>query len=164
MRRFTLLLVCTHYESPSSSLSVSHSELCRDDIWGFTWKPQSSLTLRGNANEYWLVCWVTGNGREELAGVTLAVPFPLIQGYERLFDRQIGNISGMYVTLVPWWRERRRYVPMPQFEPSLVAWDLFSAPQLKTWWVDAPVALLHGYARGVAQVCKIHSPLIGASK
>ncbi len=61
------------------------------------------------------MCWVTGNGREELAGVTLAVPFPLIQGYERLFDRQIGNISGMYVTLVPSWRERRRYVPMPQF-------------------------------------------------
>ncbi len=31
------------------------------------------------------VCWVTGNGREELAGVTLAAPFPLIRGYERLF-------------------------------------------------------------------------------
>ncbi len=29
-------------------------------------------------------------------------------------DRQIGNISVTYVTLVPWWRERRRYVPMPQ--------------------------------------------------
>ncbi len=25
------------------SLSVGHYELCRDDIGGFTWKPQSSL-------------------------------------------------------------------------------------------------------------------------
>ncbi len=31
------------------------------------------------------VCWVTGNGREELAGVTLAAPFPLTRGYERHF-------------------------------------------------------------------------------
>ncbi len=32
------------------------------------------------------VCWVTGNGREELAGVTLAAPFPLTRGYKRLFS------------------------------------------------------------------------------
>ncbi len=32
------------------------------------------------------MCWVTGNGWEELAGVTLAAPFPLIQGYEHLFS------------------------------------------------------------------------------
>ncbi len=32
------------------------------------------------------VCWVTGNGREELAGVTLAAPFPLTWGYERPFS------------------------------------------------------------------------------
>ncbi len=31
------------------------------------------------------VCWVTGKWREELAGVTLAAPFPLTRGYERLF-------------------------------------------------------------------------------
>ncbi len=31
------------------------------------------------------VCWES-NGREELAGVTLAVPFPLTRGYERLFS------------------------------------------------------------------------------
>ncbi len=30
------------------------------------------------------VCWVS-NGREELAGVTLAAPFPLTRGYDRLF-------------------------------------------------------------------------------
>ncbi len=29
-------------------------------------------------------------------------------------DRQIGNISVTYLTLVPWWREWRHYVPMPQ--------------------------------------------------
>ncbi len=29
--------------------------LCRDNIKGFTWKPQSPLTLRENAIEYWLV-------------------------------------------------------------------------------------------------------------
>ncbi len=29
-------------------------------------------------------------------------------------DRQIGNVSVTYITLIPWWRERRRYVPMPQ--------------------------------------------------
>ncbi len=32
------------------------------------------------------VCWVTGNGQEELASVTLAAPFPLTQGYECLFS------------------------------------------------------------------------------
>ncbi len=31
------------------------------------------------------VRWVS-NGREELAGVTLAAPFPLTRGYERLFS------------------------------------------------------------------------------
>ncbi len=32
------------------------------------------------------MCWVTGKWREELAGVTLAAPFPLTRGYERLFS------------------------------------------------------------------------------
>ncbi len=32
------------------------------------------------------VCWVTGKWQEELAGVTLAAPFPLTRGYERLFS------------------------------------------------------------------------------
>ncbi len=38
-----------------SFLSVGHCELCRDDIRGFPWEPQSSLTLWENANEYWQV-------------------------------------------------------------------------------------------------------------
>ncbi len=42
------------------------------------------------------VCWVTGNGREELACVTLAAPFPLTQGYKRLFLLQFSSSE-------PWW-------------------------------------------------------------
>ncbi len=37
------------------SLMEGMEMLCRDDIRGFTWEPQSCLTLRENANEYWLV-------------------------------------------------------------------------------------------------------------
>ncbi len=44
------------------------------------------------------MCWVTGNGREELAGVMLAVPFPLTRGYERLFLLQFSFPDGE-----PWW-------------------------------------------------------------
>ncbi len=44
------------------------------------------------------VCWVTGNRREELAGVTLAAPFPLTRGYERLFLLQFSSPDGE-----PWW-------------------------------------------------------------
>ncbi len=43
------------------------------------------------------VCWVS-NGREELAGVTLAAPFPLTRGYERLFLPQCSSPDGE-----PWW-------------------------------------------------------------
>ncbi len=37
------------------SLMEGTEMLCRDDIRGFTWEPQSPLTLRENTNEYWLV-------------------------------------------------------------------------------------------------------------
>ncbi len=43
------------------------------------------------------VYWVS-NGREELAGVTLAAPFPLTRGYERLFLPQFSFPDGE-----PWW-------------------------------------------------------------
>ncbi len=43
------------------------------------------------------VCWVS-NGREELAGVMLAAPFPLTWGYERLFLPQFSSPDGE-----PWW-------------------------------------------------------------
>ncbi len=39
------------------------------------------------------VCWVS-NGREELAVVTLAAPFPLTRGYERLFLPQLSSPDG----------------------------------------------------------------------
>ncbi len=44
------------------------------------------------------VCWVTGKWREELAGVTLAAPFPLTRRYERLFSPQFSSPDGE-----PWW-------------------------------------------------------------
>ncbi len=40
------------------------------------------------------MCWVTGNGQEELAGVTLAAPFPLTRGYESLFLLQFSSPDG----------------------------------------------------------------------
>ncbi len=43
------------------------------------------------------VCWVS-NGREDLAGVTLAAPFPLTRGYECLFLPQFSSPDGE-----PWW-------------------------------------------------------------
>ncbi len=39
---------------------------------------------------------------------------PKCRHYITRSDQQIGNVSVMYVTLIPWWRERRHYVPMPQ--------------------------------------------------
>ncbi len=41
---------------------------------------------------------VTGNGQEELSGVTFAAPFPLTRGYERLFLLQFSSPDGE-----PWW-------------------------------------------------------------
>ncbi len=43
------------------------------------------------------LCWVS-NGQEELAGVTLAAPFPLTRGYEHLFLPQFSSPDGE-----PWW-------------------------------------------------------------
>ncbi len=55
-------------------------------------------TGRGAPRSQFLpVCWVS-NGREELAGVTLAAPFPLTRGYERLFFPQFSSPDGE-----PWW-------------------------------------------------------------
>ncbi len=44
------------------------------------------------------MCWVTGNWREDLAGVTLAVPFPLTRGCEHLFPPPVSFPDGE-----PWW-------------------------------------------------------------
>ncbi len=78
------------------------------------------------------VCWVTGNGREELAGVTLAAPFPLNQGYERLFLLQFSSPEGE-----PWWNppstpgsQTGRSSLMPSPVLVLVRPGLRSAPVL----------------------------------
>ncbi len=52
-------------------------------------------------------------GRDGVQVVALSIG-PLCRHDITRSDRQIGNVSVTYVTLVPWWRERRRYVPMPQ--------------------------------------------------
>ncbi len=52
-------------------------------------------------------------GRDGVQVVALSIR-PLCRHDITRSDRQIGNVSVTYVTLVPWWRERRRYVPMPQ--------------------------------------------------
>ncbi len=44
--------------------------------------PDSSISA---SSQFLPVCWVS-NGREELAGVMLAAPFPLTRGYERLLS------------------------------------------------------------------------------
>ncbi len=44
------------------------------------------------------VCWVTGKWREELAGVTLAAPFPLTRDTSACFLLQFSSPDGE-----PWW-------------------------------------------------------------
>ncbi len=57
------------------------------------------------------VCWVTGNGWKELAGVTLATPFHLTRGYERLFLLQFSSPDGE-----PWWNP-------PSYPGSQTGWS-----------------------------------------
>ncbi len=52
-------------------------------------------------SQFFPVCWVTGNWREELAGVMLAPPFPLTQGYKRLFPPPV-QFSGWWLLQHPW--------------------------------------------------------------
>ncbi len=50
-----------------------------------------------STSQFLPVCWVS-NGREELAGVTLAAPFTLTRRYARLFLPQFSSPDGE-----PWW-------------------------------------------------------------
>ncbi len=63
---------------------------------GRHWTPSQDSTIFA-LSQFLPVYWVS-NGREELAGVTLAAPFPLTQGYERLFLPQFSSPDGE-----PWW-------------------------------------------------------------
>ncbi len=52
------------------------------------WTPSRDFTVSASS-QFLPVCWVTGKWREELAGVTLAAPFPLTRGCKRLFALQV---------------------------------------------------------------------------
>ncbi len=74
--------------SVASSYALVHgtslADICRAAGWA---TPNTSRDSTVSAlSQFLLVCWVTGKWREELAGVTLAAPFPLTWGYERLFS------------------------------------------------------------------------------
>ncbi len=56
---------------------------------GDTETPSQDSTISA-LSQFLPVYWVS-NGREELAGVTLAAPFPLTRGYERLFLPQVSS-------------------------------------------------------------------------
>ncbi len=82
--------------------------------------------------------WVS-NGREELAGVTLAAPFPLTRGYERLFLPQFSSPDGE-----SWWNPpstpgsqtgRSSLTPGPVL--VLARPGLWSAP-VQCVWPDSP--------------------------
>ncbi len=74
--------------SVASSYALVHgaslADICRAAGWA-TRTPSRDSTVSA-LSQFLPVCWVTGKWREELAGVTLAVPFPLTRGYERLFS------------------------------------------------------------------------------
>ncbi len=74
--------------SVASSYALAHgaslADICRAAGWA-TRTPSRDSTVSA-LSQFLPVCWVTGKWREELAGVTLAAPFPLTRGYERLFS------------------------------------------------------------------------------
>ncbi len=59
--------------------------------------PSQDLTISA-LSQILSVCGVTGKWREELASVTLAAPFPLTRGCERLFPPPVSSPDGE-----PWW-------------------------------------------------------------
>ncbi len=72
----------------TQSVASSHAPLWQTSVElraGQHWTPSQDSTV-SVLSQFLPVCWVTGNGQEELAGVTLAAPFPLTRGYERLFS------------------------------------------------------------------------------
>ncbi len=74
--------------SVASSYALAHgaslADICRAAGW-VTQTPSRDSTV-STLSQFLPMCWVTGKWREELAGVTLAAPFPLTRGYERLFS------------------------------------------------------------------------------
>ncbi len=112
------------------------------------------------------VCWVS-NGREELTGVTLAAPFPLTQGYERLFSSQFSYPDGE-----PWWNPpstpgsqtgRNSLTPGPVL--VLACPGLQSAPVLGQSISVSPhvTSLRTGCGLHSALPCKARFPAVTAS-
>ncbi len=56
------------------------------ELWAGRHRTPSRDSTVSALSQFLPVWWVTGNGREELAGVTLAAPFPLIRGCKHLFS------------------------------------------------------------------------------
>ncbi len=85
--------------SVASSHALAHgaslADICRAAGWATpnTFARFYNLRVEPVSSVYWV-----SNGREELAGVTLAAPFPLTRGYERLFLPQFSSPDGE-----PWW-------------------------------------------------------------
>ncbi len=81
--------------SVASSHALAHgaslADVCRAAGWA-TRTPSQDSTIFA-LSQFLPVYWVS-NGREELAGVTLAAPFPLTRGYERLFLPQFSSPDG----------------------------------------------------------------------
>ncbi len=73
--------------SVASSYALAHgasfADICRAAGWA-TQTPSQDSTVSA-LSQFLPVCWVTGNGWEELAFM-LAAPFPLTRGYERPFS------------------------------------------------------------------------------
>ncbi len=69
-----------------SSYALAHgASLASVELWAWRHRTPSRDSTVSALSQFLPVCWVTGNWREELAGVMLAAPFPLTRGYERLF-------------------------------------------------------------------------------
>ncbi len=60
---------------------------------GRHWTPSRDFTVSA-LSQFFPVCWVTGKWLEELAGVTLAAPFPLTRGCERYFPPPVSSPDG----------------------------------------------------------------------
>ncbi len=82
--------------SVASSHALAHGASLAE-LWAGRHRTPSQDSTISALSQFLPVCWVS-NGREELAGVTLAAPFPLTRGYERLFLPQFSSPDGK-----PWW-------------------------------------------------------------
>ncbi len=84
--------------SVASSHALVHGASLADICRAVGWATLNTFARFYNLRVEPVSSRVLGNGREELAGVTLAAPFPLTRGYERLFLPQFSSPDGE-----PWW-------------------------------------------------------------